>query len=55
MLKITIANTAKEERWTLQGRLAVNQGTESELERTHPSAQGQMLHHETTEIQEARK
>jgi len=57
MLKITITNTAKEERWTLQGRLVVPWVKElkASWKRTHPSAQGQMLRRETTEIQEARK
>ena len=41
MLKITITNTAKEERWTLQGRLVVPWVKELKAtwKRTHPSAQ----------------
>ena len=56
MLKIMITNTTKEERWTLQGRLVVPGGreTERELEQGR-RAQGRTLHRETTQIQEARK
>jgi len=42
MLKITITNTAKEERWTLQGRLVapwVNE-LEETWKKARPSAQG---------------
>jgi anti-anti-sigma regulatory factor len=42
MLKITITNTAKEELWTLQGRLVAPWVKELKAtwRRTHPSAQG---------------